>query len=109
MSRHIRPRSTTIGCMIEAIVNNGDTEGAYELIHQMQDDEQCCEALNSVIYCSVLKGFAREKKLERGAARSSRRRFSTPRRRTTTSAPLDLPAASPPSTTRWTSCSSRRT
>jgi len=51
--------------MVEAIVNNGDTEGAYELICQMQDDEQCCEALNSVIYCSVLKGFAREKKLQR--------------------------------------------
>ena len=44
MSRHIRPRSITIGCMVEAIVNIGDTEGAYELIHQMQDDEQCCEA-----------------------------------------------------------------
>merc|ERR1719327_2473849 len=64
-SRHIRPTSITIGCMVEAVVNNGDTEGAYELIHQMQDDEQCREALNCVIYCSVLKGFAREKKLER--------------------------------------------
>merc|ERR1719482_1510449 len=64
-SRHIRPTSITMGCMVEAVVNNGDTEGAYELIHQMQDDEQCCEALNSVIYCSVLKGFAREKKLQR--------------------------------------------
>merc|ERR1719359_949747 len=64
-SRHIRPTSVTIGCMVEAVVNNGDTEGAYELIHQMQDDDQCREALNSVIYCSVLKGFTREKKLER--------------------------------------------
>merc|ERR1719316_2186560 len=64
-SRHIKPTSITMGCMVEAVVNNGDTEGAYELICQMQDDEQCCEALNSVIYCSVLKGFAREKKLER--------------------------------------------
>merc|ERR1719333_1935000 len=64
-SRHIRPTSITMGCMVEAVVNNGDTEGAYELICQMQDDEQCCEALNSVIYCSVLKGFAREKKLQR--------------------------------------------
>ena len=44
MSRHIWRRSITFGCMVEAIVNNGDTEGAYELIHQMQDDEQCCEA-----------------------------------------------------------------
>merc|ERR1719456_2024357 len=64
-SRHIRPTSITIGCMVEAVVNNGDTEGAYELIHQMQDDDQCRESLNAVIYCSVLKGFAREKKLER--------------------------------------------
>merc|ERR1719231_1800829 len=64
-SRHIKPTSITIGCMVEAVVNNGDAEGAYELIHQMQDDEQCCEAVNSVIYCSVLKGFAREKKLQR--------------------------------------------
>merc|ERR1719379_2422151 len=64
-SRHIKPTSITLGCMVEAVVSNGDTEGAYELIHQMQDDEQCRESLNAVIYCSVLKGFAREKKLER--------------------------------------------
>mmetsp|Transcript_26149 Transcript_26149/g.55348 ORF Transcript_26149/g.55348 Transcript_26149/m.55348 type:complete len:1116 (+) Transcript_26149:127-3474(+) len=64
-SRHIKPTSITLGCMIEAVVNNGDTEGAYELIHQMQDDEQCADALNSVIYCSVLKGFTREKRIQR--------------------------------------------
>lgn len=64
-SRHIRPTSITLGCMVEAVVSNGDTEGAYELIHQMHDDQQCCDALNSVIYCSVLKGFTREKKIER--------------------------------------------
>jgi len=51
--------------MIEAVVNNGDAEGAYELLHQCQDDEQCREAVNAVLYCSVLKGFAREKKLDR--------------------------------------------
>merc|ERR1719221_113670 len=64
-SRHVRPSSITLGCMVEAVVNNGDTEGAYDLIHQMQEDEQCRGALNSVIYCSVLKGFARERRLER--------------------------------------------
>jgi len=64
-SRHIRPTSITLGCMVEAVVNNGDTEGAYELIHEMQADERCRDALNSVIYCSVLKGFTREKKLNR--------------------------------------------
>merc|ERR1719388_429803 len=64
-SRHIRPTSITLGCMVEAVVSNGDTEGAYELIHQMHDDEQCRDALNSVMYCSVLKGFTREKKIDR--------------------------------------------
>merc|ERR1719171_1710548 len=35
-SRHIKPTSITLGCMVEAIVSNGDTEGAFDLIHQMQ-------------------------------------------------------------------------
>merc|ERR1740138_79251 len=64
-SRHIKPTSITLGCMVEAIVRNGDTEGAYDLIHQMQDDEQCKDVLNSIIYCSVLKGFTRERKIDR--------------------------------------------
>merc|ERR1719359_963426 len=64
-SRHIKPTSITLGCMVEAIVSNGDAEGAFDLIHQMQDDEQCRTTLNSVIYCSLLKGFTREKKLDR--------------------------------------------
>jgi pentatricopeptide repeat protein len=64
-TRHIKPTCITLGCMVEAVVSNGDTEGAYELIHQMQDDEQCREVLNSVIFGSVLKGFAREKKMDR--------------------------------------------
>merc|ERR1719162_2289490 len=64
-SRHIKPTCITLGCMVEAVVSNGDCEGAFELVHQMQDDEQCRGALNSVIYCSVLKGFTREKKLDR--------------------------------------------
>merc|ERR1719235_610546 len=64
-SAHIRPTAITMGCMVEAVVNNGDPEGALELIHQMHDDKLCREALNSVIYCSVLKGFTREKKVDR--------------------------------------------
>jgi pentatricopeptide repeat protein len=67
-SRHIKPTSITLGCMVEAIVSNGDAEGAFDLVHQTQDDDQCCGALNSVIYCSVLKGFTREKKMDRALA-----------------------------------------
>jgi len=64
-TRHVRPTSITLGCMVEAVVSNGDAEGAYELVHQMQEDEQCRKALNAVIYCSVLKGFTRAKRWER--------------------------------------------
>jgi len=64
-SRHIKPTAITMGCMVEAIVNNGDSEGAFDLIHQMQDDEQCRDVLNSIVYCSVLKGFAHERKIDR--------------------------------------------
>jgi pentatricopeptide repeat protein len=64
-NRHITPTPITLGCMVEAVVSNGDTEGAYELIQSMEQDEMCQHHLNSVVYCSVLKGFAREKRLDR--------------------------------------------
>lgn len=64
-SRHVRPTSITAGCMVEAVVSNGDTEGAYDLVRQMQQDEQCRGILNSVVYCSILKGFTRERRLDR--------------------------------------------
>jgi pentatricopeptide repeat protein len=64
-SRHIKPSSITLGCMVEALVRNFDTDGAYDLIQQVQEDDQCKGCVNSVIYCSMLKGFTREKKLDR--------------------------------------------
>jgi pentatricopeptide repeat protein len=64
-SRHIKPSSITLGCMVEAIVRNGDTDGAYDLIQQIEEDKQCRDTINAVIYCSLLKGFARERKLDR--------------------------------------------
>ena len=51
-----------LSSMGEAIVSNGDTEGAFDLTHQTPEDEHCRDFLNSGIYCSVLKGFTRERK-----------------------------------------------
>ena len=67
-SRHIKPTSVTLGCMIEAIVNNGDTEGAYDLIHQMKIDEHCRGAIISLSCCSGPEGFTRQRKMERAWA-----------------------------------------
>jgi len=60
-SRHIKPTSITVGCMIEAVVSNGDPDGAWNLISELGEDPHCKGILNAVIYCSVLKGFTREK------------------------------------------------
>merc|ERR1719272_2518442 len=64
-SQHIRPTSITIGCMVEAVVSNGDVDGGYELIQDLSKDAQCQDQLNAVIYCSVLKGYARSRRMER--------------------------------------------
>jgi pentatricopeptide repeat protein len=64
-SQHIRPTSITIGCMVEAVVSNGDVDGGYELITQLLEDDQCREQVNSVVFGSVLKGYGRTKRMER--------------------------------------------
>mmetsp|Transcript_36565 Transcript_36565/g.84047 ORF Transcript_36565/g.84047 Transcript_36565/m.84047 type:complete len:1045 (+) Transcript_36565:176-3310(+) len=64
-SRHVKPTSITIGCMVEAVATNGDIDGAHELVQQLMEDDLCKEQVNAVIYCSVLKGYSRARKVER--------------------------------------------
>merc|ERR1719443_1370117 len=64
-SRHIQPTSITIGCMVEAVVTSGDIDGAYELIQQLMEDDQSRSQVNAIVYCSVLKGYARARRMER--------------------------------------------
>jgi len=61
----VAPSSITIGVMVEALVSNGDIDGGYELIQELQRDEERKDLVNAVVYCSVLKGFSHQKKLER--------------------------------------------
>jgi len=63
--RHILPTSVTMGCMVEALVTNGDVEGGYELIHEIEQDAACSTVVNAIIYCSVLKGFSHQKNFDR--------------------------------------------
>jgi len=63
--RHIVPTAVTLGCMVEAVVSNGDPEAGYELIQDMLSDTQCRPLVNAVIYCSVLKGLSHQKKFAR--------------------------------------------
>eukprot|EP00746_Dinoflagellata_sp_MGD_P098511 gnl/MRDRNA2_/MRDRNA2_39767_c1_seq1.p1 gnl/MRDRNA2_/MRDRNA2_39767_c1~~gnl/MRDRNA2_/MRDRNA2_39767_c1_seq1.p1 ORF type:complete len:1084 (-),score=202.65 gnl/MRDRNA2_/MRDRNA2_39767_c1_seq1:59-3310(-) len=64
-SRHIQPGSITIGCMVECIASNGDSEGAYDLLVGLVEEKDCRGEVNAVSFGSVLKAFAREKRMDR--------------------------------------------
>merc|ERR1719158_1797779 len=59
--QHIAPISVTLGCMVEALVTNGDIEGGYELVHEMLQDEKTASLVNAVMYGSIVKGFSHKK------------------------------------------------
>jgi len=63
--RRIVPTAVTLGCMVEAVVSNGDPEAGYQLIQDMLNDAECQPLVNAVIYCSVLKGFSHKKNFGR--------------------------------------------
>merc|ERR1719482_2132184 len=56
--RHVAPTSITLGCVIDALVNNGFPDEAFDLVREIKADEDCKEILNTVIYSTLLKGFA---------------------------------------------------
>merc|ERR1719375_2797225 len=56
--RHVTPTSITLGCVIDALVNNGFPDEALGLVREIKADETCKDILNTVIYSTLLKGFA---------------------------------------------------
>merc|ERR550514_310539 len=56
--RHVTPTSITLGCVIDALVNNGFPDEALSLVREIRDDGTCKDILNTVIYSTLLKGFA---------------------------------------------------
>jgi len=63
IANKINPTSITLGCMVEALVSNGDPGGGHELIKQMQSSDATKGLVNAVIYCSILKGFSHQRNL----------------------------------------------
>jgi len=57
----VLPTSVTLGCMVEALVANGRTDEAWQLSQKMWGDEATQSLVNTVIYSSILKGFAHTK------------------------------------------------
>jgi len=60
-----RLTSVTLGCMVEALVANGQSTEARELVQNILKDEETRPLVNTVICSSILKGFAQMKDTEK--------------------------------------------
>merc|ERR1719261_1674078 len=56
--RHVTPTSITLGCMVDALVCNGLPDEAFDLVREIRDESEFADILNTVIYSTLLKGFA---------------------------------------------------
>jgi pentatricopeptide repeat protein len=62
---HILPISVTVGCMVEALVTNGDIEAGYELVQELLQSETTAPLVNAIIYGSIVKGFSHKRNFSR--------------------------------------------
>merc|ERR1719463_260892 len=60
--RGVRPTSITVGCTVDALVKNSRVEDAWKLVQELSQDEERRHYVNTVIYSTVLKGFAAARK-----------------------------------------------
>merc|ERR1719274_301017 len=66
--RGVWPTSITVGCTVDALVKNGRVEDAWDLVQELSRDDEKRQYVNTVIFSTVLKGFA--------AARQPKRIFA---------------------------------
>jgi len=57
----VQPTAITLGCMVEALVMNRCTPDAWKLAQDLCKDEGTKPLVNTVIYSTILKGFANMK------------------------------------------------
>merc|ERR1719247_25546 len=63
--REVKPTAITLGCMIDALVMNHCVEDAWDLVQKTYKDESQRVSVNTVIYSTILKGFAMSKQPEK--------------------------------------------
>jgi pentatricopeptide repeat protein len=61
----VQPTAITLGCMVEALVINRCTADAWELAQQLRKEESTADLVNTVIYSTILKGFANNKETDK--------------------------------------------
>jgi pentatricopeptide repeat protein len=64
LAHRVQPTSVTLGCMVEALVANGRPGEAWQLAQKTYNDEATRALVNTVIYSSILKGFAHIKETD---------------------------------------------
>jgi pentatricopeptide repeat protein len=65
LQQGVQPTAITLGCMIEALVMNGCTAEAWRLVQKMRNDEGTKILVNTVIYSTIIKGFAYAKETDK--------------------------------------------
>merc|ERR1719169_422571 len=63
--RHVTPTSITLGCMVDALVSNSLPDEAFDLVREIRDESEYADILNTVIYSTLLKGFAQSRQPEK--------------------------------------------
>merc|ERR1719426_455983 len=58
---HVTPTSITLGCMVDALVRNSLPDEAFDLVRGIRDQSEYADILNTVIYSTLLKGFAQSR------------------------------------------------
>jgi pentatricopeptide repeat protein len=54
----IKATAITLGCMVDALVTNSSVQDAWKLVNETYANEDAKELVNTVIYSTILKGFA---------------------------------------------------
>merc|ERR1719172_342073 len=62
---NVQPTSVTLGCMVEALVANGRSDDAWQLVQKMWSAQATRPLVNTVIYSSILKGFSHTRETDK--------------------------------------------
>merc|ERR1719243_327780 len=60
-AHHVTPTSITLGFMVDALVRNSLPDEAFDLVRGIRDESEYADILNTVIYSTLLKGFAQSR------------------------------------------------
>merc|ERR1719456_285153 len=65
INQNVQPTAITLGCMVEALVANWCTADAWKLVQDIRAEESTRPMVNTVIYSTILKGFANSKETDK--------------------------------------------